>query len=223
VSRRSGRCTGDAVIARFWVAVALLPGCFLARGGESKGCPKDRGVELGLQEEVAKYAGCETLAGVTIRTGATVDVLPLRELEEITGDLVVGPTVGVDTIAFNGLVRVGGTIRVVSNGSLRGLFFPRLESVGRIEVESNVVLTTISVPRLVTVANSVVIADNNGLELISASALTSLGGELVIVDHPKLNLVELPRLARLQAVRLEDNPKLPPEVAEQLQRGTNTP
>ena len=197
-------------------AALLLPGCLFARSGDSNACPQDRVMKLGLQEEVGNLAGCPKLTGIEIRTGATLDVLPLRELQEITGDLAIGPTVGVDTIAFNGLLRVGGTIRVVSNGSLRGLFFPRLESVGRIEVENNVVLTTIAVPRLSTVTNSIVIANNNGLELVSAGALGSVGGELVIVDHPKLNLVELPRLAQVQAVRLENNPKLPEDVADKL-------
>lgn len=202
---------------------ALLPGCFLVKKDDAVACPKDRVVRLGLQEEVGTVAGCSRLSGIEIRTGATVDVTPLRELEEISGDLSIGPTVGVDTIAFNGLLRVGGTIRVVSNSSLRGLFLPRLESVGRIEVEANVVLTTISVPRLTNVENSIVIANNPGLELISAGLLSTVGGELVIVDHPKLNLVELPRVRQLQAVRLENNPKLPPEVADQLRAGAQSP
>jgi len=197
-------------------ALLVLPGCFLVRSSDKASCPKDRVVELGLQEDVGKVAGCSQLLGIEIRTGATIDVVPLRELEEISGDLSIGPTVGVDTIAFNGLLRVGGTIRVVSNGSLRGLFFPRLESVGRIEVENNVVLSTISVPRLMRVQNSIVIANNNGLELVSGGVLSNVGGELVIIDHPKLNLVELPRLGKLQAVRLENNPKLPEDVADKL-------
>jgi hypothetical protein len=204
------------------VAIATLPGCFLFRSGESSACPQDRVAKLGLQEEVGKLAGCTKLAGVEIRTGATVDVTPLRHLEEISGDLEIGPTVGVDTVAFNGLVRVGGTIRILNNGSLRGVFLPRLESAGRIEIENNVVLTTISLPRLTGVTNSMVVADNNGLELISASALTRLGGELVVVNHPKLDLVELPRLGQVQSVRLENNPTLPAEVADKLRSTAQT-
>ena len=198
------------------VLLALLPGCFLFRSSQPASCPKGRVVDLGLQEEVAKFAGCTSAAGVTIRTGATIDVSPLHELEEISGDLSIGPTVGVDTLAFNGLLRVGGTIRVVSNGSLRGLFLPRLEHVGRLEVDGNVVLTTISMPRLVDVTGSVVVTDNNGLELLSASTLTQIGGELVIVGHPKLNLLELPRLVRMQTMRVEGNPAIPADVVETL-------
>jgi hypothetical protein len=211
------------VTGRLAVLVLALPGCFLFRTDAPASCPQDRVVRLGLQEEVVKVAGCTALLGVEIRTGATVDVTPMRELESIEGDLSIGPTVGVDTLAFNGLLRVGGTIRVVSNGSLRGLFLPRLESAGRIEVENNVVLTTISVPRLHTVKQSIVISNNHGLELLSAGALSNVGGELVIVDHPKLNLVELPRVGQLQAVRLDNNPKLPQELADKLRAGAQSP
>jgi hypothetical protein len=201
---------------RYVALLACLSGCFLFRSGDRAGCPQGKVVSLGLQEEVARFAGCTKAAGVTIRTGATIDVTPLRELEEITGDLSIGPTVGLDSVAFNGLLRVGGTIRVASNGSLRGLFFPRLEHVGRIEVDGNVVLSTISLPRLADVQGSMVITDNHGLELLSAGMLTTIGSELVIVGHPKLDLVELPRLARMEAVRVEENPKMAPELVEAL-------
>lgn len=198
------------------VLLACLPGCFLFRSSTPASCPQGKVVELGLQEEVAHFAGCTQAAGLTIRTGATIDVTPLGQLEEITGDLSIGPTVGVDSVALNGLVRVGGTIRVVSNGSLRGLFLPRLEHAGRIEVEGNVVLSTISMPRLVDVQGSLVITDNHGLELLSASSLTTIGGELVIVNHPKLNLVELSKLSHMETLRVEDNPQFPPELLEAL-------
>lgn len=205
------------------VLLALLPGCFLFRGGDSAKCPTGRTVELSLPEDVTKFAGCERASGILIRTGATIDVTPLRELEEITGDLVIGPTVGVDTVAFNGLLRVGGTIRVANNGSLRGLYFPRLQKVGRIEVENNVVLMSISLPRLGSVAGSMVIADNNALEMIGAGTLATIGQELVISGHPKLNLLEMTQLSQLSTIRLEENPKLPAEVTEQLRSKASTP
>ncbi len=199
------------------VLLALLPGCFLSRSsGEGQSCPTGRSVELGLQEEVVKLAGCPQLSGLLIRTGATIDLAPLKELEEITGDLSIGPTVGLDEAAFNGLLHVGGTIRVMNNGSMRGLFFPRLERVGRIEVENNAVLSSVSLPRLTAVDGAMVISDNNSLEMISAPLLTTVGKELVIAGHVKLNLVEMSRLTTVEAIRVEGNPKVPPEVVEQL-------
>jgi len=206
------------------VLLALaLAACLPSKGASSGKCPRDHSLEIGLQEDVARFAGCEKAAGVTIRTGATIDVTPLHELAEITGDLSVGPTVGVDELAFNGLLRVGGTIRIVNNGSLRGLFFPRLEKVGRIEIENNAVLASISMPRVKAVQGAVVVTDNNALEMLSASLLETIGTELVISGHPKLNLVELGHLTSLQAIRLEDNPKLPADVVEQLVARSATP
>ena len=196
--------------------VVVLPGCFLFGSKDNPSCPKDRAAELGLQEDVAKLAGCTQVASVIIRTGATIDVTPLRELEEITGDLSIGPTVGVDEVSFNGLLKVGGTIRVANNGSLRGLFLPRIEQAGRIEVDNNAVLTSISMPRLVSVKGALVITDNGNLELISAQLLQTVGKELVIAGHPKLNLVEMSRISSVEAIRLEANPKLPPELVEKL-------
>lgn len=198
------------------VLLAVLPGCFMFRSGDHASCPKDRSVEVGLQEEVAKLAGCTQVSGILVRTGATIELSPLKQLEEITGDLTIGPTVGLDEAAFNSLLRVGGTIRVMSNTSMRGLYFPRMEHVGRIEVEGNAVLTSISLPRLASVAGAMVISDNGGLEIINAPLLATVGKELVISGHRQLNLLEMRQLARVEAIRIEGNPKLPAEVVEQL-------
>jgi hypothetical protein len=198
--------------------VAVVAGCSSSsRGGtKSSSCPTDHTVELGLQEEVAKLAGCTKVAGILIRTGATIDVSPLKELEEITGDLTIGPTIGLDEVALNGLLRVGGTIRVANNGSLRGLFFPRVDRVGRIEVENNVALMSISAPRLTAVDGAMVIIDNASLELVSAPLLAGIGKELVIAGHAKLSLLEMAHLANVEAARIEGNPKLPADIVETL-------
>jgi hypothetical protein len=198
------------------LALVLGPGCLWSRGGSGDHCPRDRTVELGLQDEVQKLAGCTQVGSVIIRTGATIEVSPLHELEEIQGDLMIGPTVGIDEVAFNGLLRVGGTIRVANNGSLRGLYFPRLEEAGRVEVDNNAVLGTISMPRLTAVKGALVITDNTNLELLTASLLASVGKELVISGHPKLALLEMSRLVAVEAIRFEGNPKVPAEVVESL-------
>ena len=196
--------------------LAVLPGCFLFGKKSGSECPTTRTVELSLPEDVTKLVGCEKVGAVVIRTGATIDVSPLADLEEISGDLSIGPTVGVDTIAFNGLMRVGGTIRVANNGSLRGVYLPRLEHAGRIEIDNNAVLSTISLPRLADVASSLVITDNNALELLTTTLLVTIGHELVIAGHPKLELLEMPRIAQMETIRLERNPKLKPETVENL-------
>jgi hypothetical protein len=196
--------------------LALLPGCFLFRSSPNPSCQEGRTVELSLPEDVKKFAGCERASGIQIRTGATIDVAPLSDLEEITGNLSVGPTVGVESISFNGLVRVGGTIHVANNGSMHGLFLPRLEYAGRIEVDNNAVLTTISMPRLAHVEGSLVITDNASLELITTTRLVDVGQELVVAGQPKLNLFEIPLIQHMQSIRLERDPKLPPDVVQRL-------
>jgi hypothetical protein len=200
------------------VCAFLLPltGCFLFHGGDSGRCPSDRTVVLGSQEDVSSFAGCTHASGVTIRTGATIDLGPLRELQDISGDLVVGPTVGVEEVALNGLMHVGGAIRVAQNPSLRGLFLPRLEQAGRIAIDGNQQLATIALPRVATVLGAVVLTDNRGLELFEAGQLVTIGHELVISGHPKLTLVQLGKLATAEAVRIEEDPKLPADMIEQL-------
>jgi len=180
-------------------------------------------VVLGSQDDVTGFAGCKTASGVTIRTGATIDLTPLRELEQITGDLVIGPTVGIEEAALNGLMHVGGAVRVSMNPSLRGLFLPRLEDAGRIAVDNNVTLTTIALPRIATVYGSIVLADNRALELVSIPELVTVGHELVILDHPKLTLVQAGRLNVAEAVRVEGNPKLPADLVEQMRDKATIP
>src|SRR5688572_15615187 len=71
-------------------------------------CPTDRIVTLGTQDEVDRFAGCTSASGLVIRTGAPLRLAPLRQLESITGDLVVGPTVGLEELSLAELRTVGG-------------------------------------------------------------------------------------------------------------------
>ena len=186
-------------------------------------CPIDRELVLHGSDDVARAAACRTAAAVTVRTGAMLDLGQLAALESIDGDLVIGPTVGLDEIQLAGLRTVGGTIHVGSNGSLRGLFLPQLERAGRIEIDGNVTLTTISLPRLGAVTGAIVITDNAAVELIEASELASIGQELVISGQPSLALLEMGKLVKRDGIRIERAPKLPPEVVEQLGKPTAPP
>lgn len=199
---------------------AALAGCFLWRTGDAERCPPDRTIVLGAQEDVTAFAGCKRASGLTIRTGATIDVGPLHDLEEVRGDVTVGPTVGIENLAFNGLVWVGGAIRVTDNGSLRGLYLPRLDHAGRLEVDGNFELTTIAIPSLVAVDGAVSITDNHDLEVVFAGALTTVGKELVVADVPKLYLIEAPKLVHVEALRVENAPKLPADAVDALRNKT---
>jgi hypothetical protein len=179
-------------------------------------------VTLAGQENVAAIAGCKSIGGLVIRTGAQLQLGPLRRLELIQGDLVVGPTVGLDEVALKELRDVTGTIRVVSNGNLHAIFLPQLRRAGRIEIDSNVAMTTISLPQLETVAGSLVITHDAELELVELSSLTTVGQELVLADNPKLVLVEAGKLAGAGSVRIESNALLPADQVSVL-RATATP
>jgi hypothetical protein len=199
-----------------WGCGCALTGCGLVHGDAPASCPTDRTVVLASQDDVVHFAGCERASGVTIRSGATLDLAPLHELAEITGDLTIGPTVGIDEAAFTGLRRVGGAVHVSGNGSLVGLFLPRLEHAGRVIVDGNASLTTVSLPHLVDVDDSLVITDSPGLELIDATALTSVGNELVIGPARKLTLLELPLLARVQSLQIDPATALPAGTVDEI-------
>jgi len=203
------------------VVLPLLAGCFLFHPSKGDRCQEGRIVMLGSQDDVSRIAGCREVTGLVVRTGASIDLAPLRELEEIHGDLVVGPTVGLEEVGLNRVTTITGAVRVQKNPSLRGLFLPRLEHAGRIDVEDNVSLTTIAMPRIATIGGAMIISDNYSLELVAAGELTSLGHELVAIDNPKLTLLELGQLVRAEAIRIERNPKLPAEkVTEIRQKGS---
>ena len=165
--------------------------------------------------DLARLASCATLGGLTVRSGAALDVSALRALTAITGDLVIGPTVAIEDVHLDALRTVGGAIRVAGNGLLRGLYLPQLERAGAIAIDGNAALTTISLPRLVT-AGALQGTDDASLEALEVSALASIDRELVLAGVPRLDLVDVDELRRAAVVRL-DAPRLPADVAERLQ------
>ncbi|MEO7096189.1 MAG: hypothetical protein ABI175_23215, partial [Polyangiales bacterium] len=118
-------------------ALLLLAGCPGAKAPSTPSCPTDRTAVIASQEDVTRLSVCTTLSSVTVKTGASISLAGLRALETITGDLAIGPTVGLDEVSLPELREVGGTVRITSNGSLHGVFLPRLETAGRFEIESN--------------------------------------------------------------------------------------
>jgi hypothetical protein len=180
-------------------------------------CPADRAVVVAGPADLARLASCATLGGLTVRTGAALDVSQLRALTAITGDLVIGPTVAIEDVHLGPLRTVGGAIRVVGNGLLRGLYLPRLERAGGIDIDGNAAVTTISLPHLQVVHGALRITGNAEFELLDIAALASIDRELVIAGAPGLTLVEAAQLQHAAAVRI-DAPSLPPDVADRLRR-----
>ncbi|HEY3802100.1 MAG TPA: hypothetical protein VGL61_05805 [Kofleriaceae bacterium] len=200
---------------RLVAILASLPGCFLVRGNDAS-CPQDQTIAIATQDDVAHFAGCKRARNVIIRTGAAVDLAPLSHLEEIRGDLIIGPTVGIEEAGLNGLERVGGAVRVSDNAAMHGLYLPRLLDVGRVVIDANPALRTVALPRVAEIHGALAVTDNPKLELLTASELVSIDRELVIAGQPKLENLEVAHLAAAEGVRIADDPKLSPELVQRL-------
>ncbi|HEX3481730.1 MAG TPA: hypothetical protein VHT91_42250 [Kofleriaceae bacterium] len=198
-----------------WTALVVLTGCGAAPVSPSApGCP-DGVMRVASRGDLVRLASCATLRGLTVRSGAALDVSALRALTTITGDLVIGPTLAVEDVELPALRTVGGAIRVVGNGLLRQLRLPTLELAGTVVIDGNPVVATIALPRLQTVHGALRITDNAVLELLDLAALASVDQELVFAGEPALALVEAEQLRHAAAVQI-DAPRLPPDVTERL-------
>jgi hypothetical protein len=182
----------------------------------ASGCPADRALVLSSQAALSRLASCTQARGLTIRSGARLDTSVLRALETISGDLVIGPTIAVEEISLPALRTLDGALRIRDNALAQGVFLPRLERAGQVEVENNAALTTVSLPRLTRIAGGLSITDDASLELIDLSRLEVIDGPLVVANQPSLTLFESEALRRAASVRLDRVPKLPDDVAARL-------
>jgi len=208
-SRSSGR----------WLALA----CGVAAGGcgpivapgPATSCGAERPIVVVRQADLTAIAGCTRASGLIIRSAGPLDVAVLRRLTAITGDLTIGPTVAIDPIILGELRSVGGAIHVVANGLATGVFLPKLERAGRIIVEGNAALTTLSLPRLAAVHGDLRVTDNANLEAIDLPALRTIDQELVLEGDPVLALLDAPQLQRTGALALAAG-RLPRDVVDRL-------
>jgi len=174
----------------------------------------DRDVMITSQDDVAAIASCTAVRAFAVKTGAPVQLASLH-LESIAGDLRIGPTVAMDELSLPALRSVGGAVHISANGSLHGVFLPKLEHAARIEVTGDVELATLSFPKLAE-TGTLSISDCAELEVVDASSLVTVAGELVIATAPKLAVVDAPRLARIGSLRIDAAPKVPTEVVDRL-------
>lgn len=198
-----------------WTVLVVLTGCGAAPASPAApGCP-DGVMLVASRGDLVRLASCGTLRGLTVRSGAALDISALRALTTITGDLVIGPTVAVEAIELPALRTVGGAVRVVGNGLLQRIRLPRLERAGAVVIDGNPVVTTIALPRLQIVHGAVHVTDNAALELIDLAVLATVDQELVLTGDPGLSLVEAEQLQHAATVTI-DAPQLPLDVAERL-------
>ena len=191
----------------------VLLGCGAApRPATVARCGDAEDALIASQADVARLSRCTSLHTLTIRSGGSLDLAKLP-LVQLTGDLKIGPTVGLEDVALS-LREVRGAIHVVGNGLMQGLFLRKLERAGAITVDGNAALTTIGLPALAT-AGALRVTDNASLELLDLAALTRLDGELIVTGAPRLNLLDAPVLHAAARVEL-DAPSVPAETAAAL-------
>jgi hypothetical protein len=166
-------------------------------------CNADANIVLAGQDDVFAAAGCLTIQSLTIRTGAALDLSALGKLHVILGDLRVGPSVGMDTLRLPELHSVGALV-LAGNHDLHGAFFPKLVSARSVTVEGNPAMTTLSMPSLANIGETLTLRANGDLEIVELSSLATVGGALVVADHPDLTLLELGKLERAGTVKLEN-------------------
>jgi hypothetical protein len=206
------------------VALAALVGgaaCAVHATPVAASCPTGGPIVLAKQADLRGVAHCTTLPGVLIRSGAALDASVLR-VQAIAGDLAIGPTVGTSDVTFRELRTIEGTLRATSNGLLQGIFLQKLERVGRIDIDGNVALTTVSLPRLTAVRGALRVTDNASLEVLDMPILQSIDQELVLTGTPQLTLVDAPQLQHAGSVEV-NAPKLPSDVTDRLRALTRTP
>jgi hypothetical protein len=189
----------------FAVAALVSTGCGARPITPATGCHQVGAARVSAPEDLAALASCVSLRGLTVRSGAVLDLARLVALEAIDGDVSIGPTVGLELVELPNLRRVAGTLRIAGNGALSGVFLPRLEAAGEIEIEDNPTLTTVAMPQLARVSGRLRMSHDGDLEAVSMNALRDVG-ELALLALPKLSVLQLDRLG---AVGTWSVPELP--------------
>lgn len=170
-------------------ALAVLAACGASekpeRAPAAPTCPAGD-VVVRVDEEAAALAGCTA----------------------ITGDLVVGPSFALGSLApLARIERIAGSLEISSNAALAGVFLPGLRRVGgSVTVESNLSVETVSLHHLVDVGGDLTVRGNRGLMRLDLGALKEVHGRLEVSDHPALDSVSFDALAITGELAIDGNP-----------------
>jgi hypothetical protein len=143
---------------------------------------------VGNTEDAAALRGCARLGGLQIRAAGLIDLGGLAGLRAVTGDVVVGPTTGLDNLdALAGLEEVGGDLTVTHGELLTGAYLSSLRRVGGdLVVTRNPALAGLVLRSLEEVGGDLRITGNPVLLALSADRLAKVGGTLVVDGNPAL-------------------------------------
>ena len=168
----------------------------------------------------AVAAQCTRIEGDLVVEGGALTTVPPLAVTEVTGDVLVGPAFRLTSVSgLKGLTRVGGSLKIRSNLSLRGLFLNGLRRVeGDLVVDGNSELASVSLPRLADVSGNVTVARNRSLLRFELIATERVGGRFSVEDNPLLDDVVTVSLRTIDGgVVVRGNKKLAPGVAAALQ------
>jgi len=180
---------------RGWEVLIVIAG-----GGAHAKTPTamcDGDVVITSDDTMRAATACTKIGGIlTIRGAAKLDLGTLQ-VTEVQGDLVIGPTFAVDAIDLPSLVRVGGVVHVISNGSATDASMPALAHAGGLEVAGNVSLAGFTAPALASIDHDLAITDDAVLEDVDFTALAHVGGAVRMSGNPALSLIEAPSFPAL--------------------------
>jgi hypothetical protein len=139
------------------------------------------------QAHVDALRGCTTLAGLSLRGAASLDLTPLAELARIDGDLTAGTTFVLGSIRLPSLTHVGGAVRITSNLDLTGLYLPRLAGAATLTVTDAPALLEIMLPVLADLPGDLHLARLPSLQLVDLSSLpATTPGAFTVENTPQL-------------------------------------
>jgi hypothetical protein len=157
--------------------------------------------------------------------------LALPALEQVNGNLTIAvqseDTVNLTSVSFPRLTTVLGGFKVANLPQVTSIAAPLLTNVFFLEIDSNPLLTTLSMPLLATVVAGISFEDNAAMTALSLPALaftdgTSIrnngalasisfpvlvaSGQIRVDNHPVLTTFSIPLLASVGGVIASQNP-----------------
>lgn len=156
---------------------------------------------LATQADVEARRGCTAAATLVVRAAGPLSLEPLAALKRVDGDLWLGPTLELSSVALPSLAHVG-RLRISASPAVASVHLPALRRARSIELDGLPALTTWSTPVLAEVEGDLSVAGAPSLELVALDALTRVGGTLRLRGVPGLTLVEAPRLREVGALEV---------------------
>ena len=107
-----------------------------------------------------------------------------------------------NVVEFPEIEQIGGGLTMNFNDNLNLVDFSSLNTTGTVDVAGLFGLQRLSFPALTAIEGSLFLVEGRDLEDLHLPVLQNLNGAFLIESHPKLPLVDLPALQRVQQYHL---------------------